>query len=188
MKKYRFKTLEEFKKVYGDEWRDSLGHWFAPGMDPLFGVRLTSDENASVDFCLTNESSWFSLQKEVGNFSISLDMLVEMGVGLGVIFTPRAKNYRFKTQVEFEQGEGSDWRSRYHWNQEGGMDHLLGKTLTEIQNIGARSIIDGSTYSFEVDHWMIDRDMLKEITFSSYTTLNKNLIKGSRKILLDQNN
>jgi hypothetical protein len=192
MKKYRFKTHEEFNKMYGDGWRDSLGHWFSPGMDFLFGSNLTSEENSSAILCLETEQHGFSLsrqEKDSGRFSISLDMLVEMGVG-GTISIPREKRYRIKTISEFKQGRGTeDWQSRQHWNHEGRMDYLLGKVLTDEENVRARRVVEErGEHSFNLDEWTIYSNMLKEITFNSYTTLNENLIKGSKKILLNQNN
>ena len=42
--KYRIKTKEEFIEEFGKNWRYHVNLTFTPGMDELFGIKLTNDE------------------------------------------------------------------------------------------------------------------------------------------------
>lgn len=74
--------------------------------------------------------------------------------------------YRFKTEQEFIDTFGSDWRRVvvYTWNDEGDMDYLLGKDLkvngdflSEILNQSGRN----HNMLHRYDHrWLISKDMI----------------------------
>jgi hypothetical protein len=62
--------------------------------------------------------------------------------------------YRFKTEIEFEEEFGEDWKKLLGWNINGGMNYLFGIVISEY-------IITDRIYSFiRYDGWWINTDMV----------------------------
>jgi len=65
----------------------------------------------------------------------------------------KLKNYRIKTQDEFENEYGDKWKQRTAWNRDGEMDYLFGKRLTEVVNpLNYEEVLDKieNNYFFDV--------------------------------------
>ena len=68
------------------------------------------------------------------------------------------KQYRIKTEEEFEKGFGANWRRivDYHWADD--MDYLFGKRLSDKDS----EDIQNSDFIC-IDYWKISKDMVVEI-------------------------
>jgi len=65
----------------------------------------------------------------------------------------KLKNYRIKTENEFENEYGDRWKQRTAWNRDGEMDYLFGKRLTEVVNpLNYEEVLDKieNNYFFDV--------------------------------------
>jgi hypothetical protein len=70
------------------------------------------------------------------------------------------KRYRLKTEQEFLNEFGVNWRSevRCHWNSAGEMDYLFGKILSEEQNKYFEKYL-----GLSIDGWTINESMITQL-------------------------
>jgi len=79
--------------------------------------------------------------------------------------------HRFKTEQEFIEEFGEDWKCRVNWNNKTGMDYLLGTQIIipSYVDIDGFFHIKNTNEMYPYDRWFISsRKMLKEINVINY--------------------
>lgn len=71
--------------------------------------------------------------------------------------------YYIKTEIEFIDEFGDDWRNVIGWNINGHMEHLYGKEIETELALGMLSSDSSSTNGiiFDIDGWVLNSSMIK---------------------------
>ena len=146
---WRFKTAEEFKEEYGDDWESELGResglvWVNPNMNYLLGQKL--EQNLYTEELISTLKDDFRVSDYVEirrlgiepeyvneNWTVSWSMFTNKPLPTAVTpSTQKGWNWRFKTEQELQQEWGLNrWKNKVAWNDSGKMDYLLGKPIIE---------------------------------------------------------
>jgi hypothetical protein len=130
----RFKTEQEFIDEYGDDWMQKVG--WAMGMNYLLGKELDSSTKSFKGFKELFEGNIGYLDESSENVGIpspqnSRSNFIFSKVQLTDKPLPNANKpndyLRFKTEQEFIDEFGSNWRYDINWNLFGDMDYLFGQ-------------------------------------------------------------
>jgi len=189
---WRFKTEKELKEEYGDDyWYDT--NWSASDdMDYLFGQEIAETANSRALISLLQKG----INREINTFdelgitsgrddewALQIEMLTQKPLPpakrgrkpkAAATAQPTTWNYRFKTEQEFIDYFGDDWRITANWSAVNkNMDYLLGQRIVDtpksrkfIENFEKRGsqLIDtkkilGITSGVD-DEWSINELML----------------------------
>ena len=167
---WRVKTEQEFIDEFGDDWRRSLSWNVAGAMNYLFGKPVTNPtfngENFTPRSFVTsrelgidsgNDNTWFLRQQMFKK--IQNDQPDE--------FKPI---WRVKTEQEFINEFGDDWRRSLSWNVAGAMNYLFGKPVTNPtfngENFTPRSFVTSRELGIDSGNdntWFLRQQMFKKI-------------------------
>jgi hypothetical protein len=154
---WRFKTAEEFREEYGDDWETELGNksggsgigWVNPNMNYLLGQKLEQNlytENLIIilkdNFLVSDYVEIRRLGIDTKNVNESWTVSWEMFTDKSLPTTPKKRgrkpkstawSWRFKTEQEFidEYGGALDWRDEVFGQWSPRMDYLLGQRIQE---------------------------------------------------------
>ena len=174
---YRFKTEEEFIKEYGEEFCDTLPDYgWVDDMDYLFGNdfdiatdkeyidNIINQDGGSIDYVEGFVVTRYMLLSNI-NFNGLNNSKQLVYEGKSVL----KYKYRFKTEKEFIDEFGNDWKFRggTRWTIGTGMNYLFGK---EIEPMYYEEFLDkngrlnmGEHDRLDIDDWSINIRMIKEI-------------------------
>jgi hypothetical protein len=145
---WRFKTEEEFKEEYGDDYWYGT-NWTSSGqMDYLFGQEIAETANSRDVISLLQKgvSRAIDTFDELGITSggddvwaLQIEMLTQKPLPTAVVPAKRGRkpkassnwNYRFKTEQEFIDYFGDDWITTADWSSGNYMDYLFGQRIVE---------------------------------------------------------
>jgi hypothetical protein len=143
---YRIKTEQEFIDEFGTNWRDEAGWTSTDSMDWLLEKRIIEIVEKSqyenvLDDIENNRNIKSKVDPKIGlTWSIStraytLDPIVSSSIEpTNESIVHELNNYRIKTEQEFINEYGADWKGEVGWASRASkpMDWLLNKKLTEI--------------------------------------------------------
>ena len=164
---WRFKTAEEFKEEYGDDWETELGNksggsgvgWVNPNMNYLLGQKLEQNlytENLILalkdDFLVSDYVEIRRLGIDTKNvnesWTVSWEMFTDKPLSTTAATKPTTEfyisnydNWRFKTAEEFEKEFGSNWRQNDSYFSVD-MDYLLGEKIDTIREDARKFLED----------------------------------------------
>jgi hypothetical protein len=164
----RFKTEQEFIDEYGDNWQPKV-FWVSNEMDYLFGKPLPSQYNIKnfVDNLYNTESEFGIKSPRFDDlWTINKFMLTDKPL-------PKSKKptdyLRFKTEQEFIDEYGDNWRMDVNWNLYGDMDYLFGLPLPKsfkYENFDEKSYDTEQKFGIKSPNgdsdWSINKKMLTD--------------------------
>lgn len=182
---YRFKTESELEDEFGMWWDDEISIYY--DLTYYFGKDFKHDTNKS-NINLTFQYKYIipydddihvikDLLKENKEYDVLKNMLKKKTLvyeGMIVKYKNIITNeitdcpYRIKTEKEFIDEFGEDWKSDVSWNSRGHMDYLFGTDLP-FDIIYINRIISGYVYNLELtntntqtnqDFWCIVKEAI----------------------------
>jgi hypothetical protein len=151
--KWRIKTEQELIKEYGTDYK--LEDWYSTGKDYLLGqpiIQKLESENYIQEYAIKNKKTYersdlstINTDEVLGITSgiddywiVSYEWLTDKPLPTAAKTT--TWNWRFKTEEEFKEEYGDDWREDAQWSVHGGMDYLFGEEIAETSN--SRGVIN----------------------------------------------
>ena len=168
--RYRIMTEDEMVANNGTLWRHTTSFNVSGLMDYLLGRHIDvpdkylDDRGAIIaSVVLPNEnpldsrSSWYVGKNYIICYSTDI-------------------KYRIKTEQEFLEEFGEEWRTKVYFNTNGYMDYLLGSDITvDIRNtdydgnIIKNINIPNRNPSIDVLYWVITPNMMRNIPIANYS-------------------
>jgi len=189
---FRFKTKEEFKKEYGDNWRSNVPRSFPEYMDILLGIDFSSLSTMHENEIkrINDLDDNYNLDGHTHSNHISKSMITPNDI-VRPMYAPKqfvyeenqhltyfneiekkptSFEYRFKTEEEFEEEFGEDWADEVNLSwAPGDMDYLFGINIQEKLDKGAEVL-------FSIDGWNISKDMITKNKLMSPTYKPRKLV------------
>jgi hypothetical protein len=150
---WRIKTEQELIEEYGIDYKSEI--WYSTGKDYLLGqpiIQTPTSEKFIQEYAIENKKVYerddlrtINTLKVLGitsddddDWIVSYEWLTNKP--LPTAATTTTWNWRFKTEEEFKQEYGDDWREDAQWSVHGGMDYLFGEEIAETSN--SRGVIN----------------------------------------------
>lgn len=143
---YRIKTEQEFIDEFGTNWRTNAGFTTSGSMDWTLGQRITeiADKNyyeLILENVKNNRDITTSASKDINrNIAWNIDKVAYIldpivSSSIEPTNSPTVhelNNYRIKTEQEFINEYGLDWKKQVNWSETTDMDWLFGEKITNI--------------------------------------------------------
>jgi hypothetical protein len=141
---WRFKTEEELQQEFGLNLWKTVTAWNMNGdMDYLLGKPIIESDLSKqfIENLLQSKAVSIDTNKNLGidsgssnTWAIKEQLVTNKPLPTAVTSTSpttSAWNWRFKTEEEFKEEYGDDWREAVEWSIHGGMDYLIGEPIAE---------------------------------------------------------